>query len=465
MSGKETKKLAPTDPCLLCSKSGKMRDELGKLRATINDLILENSTLGRKLESYRRITDTPEAYHWLIDQVELFQGRCFETDDMLRAAEQDSAVKDQEIITLSEQLGEMQIANQLLEEKVDQLTPKGNVAQETQTQSKTFTDAQIRIYLKTIRENCRSIASEMGKYVKGQDEALYTIQKKLIAHFGGLRIRKPTVLLLNGPTGCGKTYTAEMLNGVLFRGLPISPELLEISGGDYQEGHLISNLGGTSKGYVGYGDEALFPKHVRNNPVFSLVMVDEVEKAHKKFFNYFLRPFDKGLLIDNQNDVHDMRWYVFMMTGNIGQHEAQVKANPIGLTADPGAVREKDKEDTIKQAIRKTFPPEFVNRVSASIHYDSLSPEATKEILKYQLAEINKRARADHDAIISLTEAAREQMLKLGFSRKKGARELHRVLEDYIEGEADLIDLLALKDTSQVTMHYEGGKFTYKKLM
>ncbi len=321
-------------------------------------------------------------------------------------------------------------------------------------------DDAIKKNCQILHKNSSTLVERMRKYVKGQDSALYTLKENLIAHFGGLGEDLPITFFLHGPTGCGKTYIAEVLSNILFKGSLIEPELLEINCSEYQEHHEISKLIGSPPGYVRSEEKGLIPRHIETNPVFSVVLLDEIEKAHKSLYNILLKPLDKGGIGDNSGNIHYCRKYIFIMTSNVGEHDAQ-RTKTIG-----GFGRENFQESrnsVIDKIIKETFPPEFRNRIDASVHFDYLNKEAIDDILEIELDNIDKRSRDVYGNKIVFSQYAKEKIIELGFSRETGARELKRTLKKYVQGSVKLIEVLEKGNMAYVD--YNKGEFVYESIL
>lgn len=443
------------------------------------------SALETKLKLYIDSLDQPELVPWLIEKVDSYQKEISKKQIKLDHERSAGKRNEKEIVRLNELLKHLKTEKNSfrksylewknwagrLEQDVKNLKLERDILdndydrcwQEESSRSKkskaAITEKDIKLYLKIIKDNCTYLEDKMAMYVKGQDNAITTIKKKLIAHFSGLREDIPTVFFLHGPTGVGKTYAVEILNKVLFKNLPIKPKLLVANMSEYYDDHLVSKLVGSPPGYVGYEDESLISKHVNSNPVFSIVLLDEMEKAHPGVYDFFLHMFDKGIVEDCQNNVHQVNKYIFFLTSNAGEHLAQQEKTIGGFAKD---TEQETRETVIGGAIQDIFSPEFRNRIGAKILFDFLTEEAIEDILDVEFDKINDRAYANYGNEIFLLKAARKRIKEIGFDKKTGARFLKRTLEEHIQGSSIVIDLL--EKGKNVFIDYKKDKFIYKTL-
>jgi ATP-dependent Clp protease ATP-binding subunit ClpC len=467
----------PLDPCIICSKKGvgKLRDEVAKERIKRRSLESQLGIVERKLSLYEKAAGHPRMVDWLVRQVEKFEREYFDVQRQFDEEKIQSSSLSDELSTLAERLKHTEtyrknaVKNteiykdrvEKLKEQIDSMRDKARKKGE-ESPIRTLTDEEVREYSRIIRKNISTIDTDMAKIVKGQERMLVQLKKKLVAGSSGLREDIPITMFLHGPTGCGKTYTVEVLNELLYKGLPVPPELMILNGGDYKARHEISKLKGSPPGYVGHDQDGKFVRHIKNNPVFSIVLIDEVEKAHPAFFEYLLRPLDKGDMEDGKNDTYRLNKYIVLMTSNIGEHFAERKKSISGFSSDFQKSQDEARKGNINEVVRSVFPPEFLNRINARLHFDFLSDEAINDILDLELEKINDRAFNEYTVEIDFTEDAKAKLIDLGFSRKYGARKLKRTIEDHIQGEEQLVQLL---DTSLfIIVDYKDDRFTYSPI-
>jgi ATP-dependent Clp protease ATP-binding subunit ClpC len=206
---------------------------------------------------------------------------------------------------------------------------------------------------------------------------------------------------------------------------------------DFQERHTVSRLTGAPPGYVGYEEGGRLTEAVRRRP-YQVVLFDEIEKAHPDVWNSLLQILDEGRLTDGQGHVVDFRNTVLIMTSNIGTRFAS-KGGTIGFQRPEDDVNGQEKElhREIREALKKTFRPEFLNRIDEVIIFHNLAPEHMLDIVDLQMSEIAERLR-DQNVEISLTDAARKWLANEGYDPQFGARPLRRTLQRHIENPLSL---------------------------
>jgi ATP-dependent Clp protease ATP-binding subunit ClpA len=270
--------------------------------------------------------------------------------------------------------------------------------------------------------NLKTLEEKMKLQVFGQDKAINTITDKILVARAGLKsLNKPVgSFLFLGPTGCGKTETARQLAKTL------GVELIRFDMSEYQEKHSISKLIGSPPGYVGYEDTTMgggmFINEIEKNP-HAVVLFDEVEKAHRDVSNMLLQVMDYGTVTGSNGKKADCRNITLVMTSNLGAEE--MERNNIGF----GPSERVGEDET---AMKKFFPPEFRNRLDATIRFDKLGKDTMKLIVKKFLAELNAMT-VEKNVEVNASDEALEFLIKKGFNSKMGARPLQRVIDDEIK--------------------------------
>lgn len=271
----------------------------------------------------------------------------------------------------------------------------------------------------------------LHKRVVGQDDAVKSVSRAVRRARAGLKDPKRPVgsFIFLGPTGVGKTELARALAEALFGD---ENALVRIDMSEYMEKHAVSRLVGAPPGYVGYDEGGQLTEAVRRKP-YSVVLLDEIEKAHPDVFNILLQVLEDGRLTDSKGRIVDFRNTVIIMTSNVGL--STIKAvGKVGFA--PGANQsgeeyEKMKE-RVEEALKRTFRPEFLNRIDESIVFHSLNREHIKEIVGLMLKEVSKRLE-EHEVYAQFSEATREKLVEVGFSEEYGARPLRREIQRRIE--------------------------------
>jgi len=265
----------------------------------------------------------------------------------------------------------------------------------------------------------------------GQDDAIRAVANAVRRARAGLQDPNRPIgsFIFLGPTGVGKTELARALAEFLFDD---EQAMVRIDMSEYQERHTVSRLVGAPPGYVGYEEGGQLTEAVRRKP-YSVVLFDEIEKAHPEVFNVLLQVLDDGRLTDGQGRVVDFRNTVLIMTSNLGTDFVK-KSGSLGfLRKGEDGAGEDPNNERIEKALKATFRPEFLNRIDEIIMFKPLEVEDVERIVDLQMREIQERV-AESGLAIKLTDAARRWLAREGFDRSFGARPLRRALQKHIEG-------------------------------
>jgi ATP-dependent Clp protease ATP-binding subunit ClpB len=285
-----------------------------------------------------------------------------------------------------------------------------------------WTGIPVTKLLSTESERLTHLEEELKKRVVGQDEALTALAKAIRRSRTGLGAKEKPIgsFLFLGPTGVGKTETAKALASILFSD---EHAITRIDMSEYQEAHSVARLIGAPPGYVGYEEGGQLTEAVRRKP-YSVVLIDEMEKAHPQVFNLFLQIFDEGRLTDSLGKTIDFKNAIIIMTSNLGSELI---------------LASKNKEETQKQItklLHNFFRPEFLNRIDATIIYNSLSQKDIVEITKLQLENVAKRL-SESGITLKINDDVVSYFSKIGYDPYFGARPLKRAIED------ELVDKIA----------------------
>ena len=265
-----------------------------------------------------------------------------------------------------------------------------------------------------------NLANELKKRVVGQGNAVELVSDAIIRSKAG--IKDPTKpigsFLFLGPTGVGKTELAKSLAAALFDN---EANMVRIDMSEYMEKHSVARLIGAPPGYVGYEEGGQLTEAVRRKP-YSVILFDEVEKAHPDVFNVLLQVLDDGRITDSQGRTVDFKNTIIIMTSNIGGAD---------IAAEGGNISDKVREEVMSE-LKAHFRPEFLNRIDETILFNALSRENIKGIVDLMLADLNKRL-ADREIRIELTDAAKEAVVEQGYDQVYGARPLKRYLQKNVE--------------------------------
>jgi len=266
------------------------------------------------------------------------------------------------------------------------------------------------------REKIIHLEENMKKRVKGQDEALKLVSEAIIRSRAGIKDPNRPIgsFIFLGPTGVGKTEVAKTLAYELFDD---ERHIIRIDMSEYMESHSVSRLVGAPPGYVGYDEGGQLTEAVRRNP-YSIVLFDEIEKAHKDVFNILLQILDDGRITDSQGRTVDFKNTIIIMTSNLGS-EFILENVP-------------DKDKLVMDELKRTFKPEFINRIDEIIMFKSLDKKTVYEILDKIISDIEKRL-DDKKIKLNLTSAAKDYIINNSFDEKYGARPIKRFVSRNLE--------------------------------
>lgn len=269
----------------------------------------------------------------------------------------------------------------------------------------------------TERDKILSMADSLANRVIGQDEAIQVVTEAIQRSRAGLNDPEQPIasLMFLGPTGVGKTELSKALNEFLFD----TEDMIRIDMSEYMEKHTVSRLIGAPPGYVGYEEGGQLTDAVRRRP-YSVILLDEVEKAHPEVFNVFLQLLDDGRVTDSKGTVVNFRNTVVIFTSNIGSQDIlEVK--------DKDEMRQK-----VEQAMKDHFRPEFLNRIDETVIFNSLDANNLRDIVKIEVKKLEKRL-ADRQITMSMTDAALDHIANAGFDPIYGARPLKRAIQRELE--------------------------------
>jgi ATP-dependent Clp protease ATP-binding subunit ClpC len=306
--------------------------------------------------------------------------------------------------------------------------------------------------LESERQNLRTLEGDLRKRVIGQDEAITAVAKAIRRSRAGLKDPKRPIgsFLFLGPTGVGKTELAKALAAELFGG---EENLIRLDMSEYMEPHTVSRLFGSPPGYVGHDDGGQLTEQVRRRP-YSVILLDEVEKAHPEVFNSLLQIMDDGRLTDGQGRTVDFKNTVVIMTSNVGSEDLKRAAN-MGFLVKTGGNTEHDAiRSKALENLKRVFRPEFINRIDQIVVFHSLGKTELYRIIDLMLDQVNKRLQEQHIKLVVSNEV-REHLLKEGFDEEYGARPLRRAIQTYVDdtlADALLADEITSDQTVVLTM-------------
>ena len=308
----------------------------------------------------------------------------------------------------------------------------------------------------------KGMKEELQSKVIAQDNAIEKLSKAILRSRVGLQNpNKPIgTFMFLGPTGVGKTLLAKELAKFMFG---TADALIRVDMSEYMEKFTVSRLVGAPPGYVGYEEGGQLTEKVRRRP-YSIVLLDEIEKAHTDVFNLLLQVMDEGRLTDSYGRTVDFRNTVLIMTSNVGTRELKEFGAGIGFNKDQRTGDKEYSRSVTQKALNKRFAPEFINRIDEIINFDQLQLDAIVKIVDLELSQIVRRV-TELGYTIELTNEAKEFLAGKGYDIQYGARPLKRALQSYIEDEiSELLLCGTLKQGDHIIVEVESGsdklKFT-----
>lgn len=287
-------------------------------------------------------------------------------------------------------------------------------------------------------EQLRTMAEHLRKRIIGQDKAVETIVRAIQRSRLGLRDPKRPIgtFFFLGPTGVGKTYLAQCLAEEMFGS---RDAIIRFDMSEYMEKHTVSLLVGAPPGYVAHEDGGKLTEAVRRKP-YSIILFDEIEKAHPDIFNILLQVLDEGRLTDRQGHSVDFRNTVIILTSNVGTRQVQEFGAGIGF--ESANMDQKEINRTLLKALQKQFPPEFVNRIDNVITFEPLSRETIARIVQIEVSLLQQRLKAQGHQLVVSADATGE-LVERSYDPKNGARPIKRAVQTYLED--PLTDVLLRK--------------------
>jgi ATP-dependent Clp protease ATP-binding subunit ClpB len=417
------------------------RDRLQKLEKELSELKTEADTLKARwlaekqalqkiqnlreqIEQVRRDIERAERQYDLNRAAELKYGRLPELEKQLASA----------VAQVEQTKGERLVKEEVGEEEIAQVVSR-------------WTGIPVSKLMEGEKQKLLHLAEELHKRVVGQDEAVQAVAEAVIRARSGLKDPNRPIgsFIFLGPTGVGKTELARALAEALFDD---EKAMVRIDMSEYQEKHTVSRLIGAPPGYVGYEEGGQLTEAVRRRP-YSVILFDEIEKAHHDVFNVLLQVLDDGRLTDGQGRTVDFKNTIVIMTSNIGsQRILQYRG------AFEGELYERMKQAVFEE-LRRHFRPEFLNRVDEIIVFHSLTEADLTRIVDIQVRRLQDRLQ-DRKITLQLTPAAKKFLVEVGYDPSFGARPLKRAIQREIETPlARLLLIGEIRDGDTVTVDHE----------
>src|SRR6056297_3557026 len=351
------------------------------------------------------------------------------------------------------ELNDLQKELEETKEKIEDIEGDFNVLKEEVTAEdiaeivSSWTDIPVQELMEDEREKLVHLEEELAKRVVGQNEAITAVSNAIRRSRTGLQdIDRPLgSFIFMGPTGVGKTELAKTLAAYLFDD---EKNLIRLDMSEYMERHAVAKLIGSPPGYVGFEEGGQLTERIRRQP-YSVILLDEIEKAHQDVFNILLQILDDGILTDSQGNEVNFKNTVIIMTSNIGSEYIQDLEN------------EEEMRKRVTEALKGNFRPEFLNRVDEKIIFHSLSKENLLDIVEIKINDLRKKL-SERDLKIEVTKEAKEEIMELGYDPTFGARPINRAIQKYLK------DPMAMKmlegiinEGDKVTIDYR-NKFIFK---
>ncbi len=434
---REIEKLLVEKEALLMEKNKKNEPRLKEIEKEIADLEEKKRKLESQFENEKRVFKDIAQIKEDIEKLRVEADRAKREGNFNKAAEIEYGqipTLEKKLQELNEQWERMQESGTLLKNSVDEEMIANIVSK--------WTGIPVAKMLQSEKEKILHVEDELRKEVVGQERAIKAVARAIKRNKAGLSDQNRPIgsFMFLGPTGVGKTQTAKTLAKFLF---DTEKALIRIDMSEYMEKHAVSRLVGAPPGYVGYEEGEQLTEAVRRKP-YSVILFDEIEKAHPDVFNILLQVLDDGRLTDNKGVTVDFRNTIIIMTSNIASDKIMEFRDPV------------DREAAVKDELKKYFKPEFLNRLDDIIIFNPLTQEAIVEIVGIMFRAIEEKLK-ERDIKVELTEAAKQLIAKAGFDPVYGARPLKRALYDLVEDNlAELILSDKVKEGDQVVFDAEG---------
>ena len=400
-------------------------EKLRNLSMEISNLNEERNRLKSKWQSEKNVVESIQA------EVKNIESYKFEAEQAERAGDYGKVAElrygkiksaERHVEELKQQLKELQVDSAMINEEVDSEQIAEIVAK--------WTGIPVTRMLQSERERLLNLETELHKRVVGQDEAIEVISNAIRRNRTGLSDSKRPIgsFIFLGTTGVGKTELAKSLAEVLFDDENM---MVRIDMSEYQERHSVSRLIGAPPGYVGYDESGQLTEAVRRKP-YSIVLFDEIEKAHPDVFNILLQVLEDGRLTDNKGRVADFKNTIIIMTSNMGSNVIQEKLANIDEINSEYIIEETKNE--VLELLKKSMRPEFLNRIDEIIMFRPLTQKQIKDVVRIQMNNVAKTLEAN-DILISTTDEAINELARLGYDPTMGARPVKRVIQRQVLNE------------------------------
>lgn len=423
---------------------------IGEELANLND---KRSDLRSKWQAEKEVVEKIQNNKKLIEDYKLEADRAERNGDFGKVAElRYGKIKEAEnkVEELQKQLQELQGGNPMINEEVG--------AEEIAEIVSKWTGIPVSRMLQSEREKLLKLEAELHTRVVGQDIAIEAIADAIRRSRAGLQDERRPIgsFIFLGTTGVGKTELAKALAEFLFNN---ENAMVRIDMSEYQERHSVSRLIGAPPGYVGYDESGQLTEAVRRKP-YSVVLLDEIEKAHPDVFNILLQVLDDGRLTDNKGRVVDFKNTIIIMTSNIGSHIIQENFSKLSDENESQIIDSTRME--VMDLLKKTIRPEFLNRIDETIMFTPLNKKEIRDIVSLMFRQVQKML-AKNNLRIEITEGAIDKLAALGYDPQFGARPLKRVIQKRVLNELSKMILAGeVSSEKEVLIDNDNGTFSFK---
>ena len=424
------------------------KDRLVKLEKEVGDLKSQADALQAAWETENAQIQKQRALRTEIEETKLAIDRAEREYDLNKAAELKYGKllgQEKQLKILEEEAQKSMGGPRLIKEVVD--------AEDIGAVVSRWTGVPVAKLMEGEKHKLLELGKELHKRVIGQDQAVIAVADSILRARSGLKDPAKPIgsFLFLGPTGVGKTELARALAECLFDD---ERALIRLDMSEYQEKHTISRLVGAPPGYIGHEDGGQLTEAVRRKP-FSVLLFDEIEKAHHDVFNILLQVLDDGRLTDGQGRVVDFKNTLIILTSNIGSQKIlQFKGTHVGEVFDR-------MESAVTEELKKHFRPEFLNRIDDTIVFHGLTMKDLGQILDIQMNRLRKRL-AERQITLTVSEQVKEKLVEIGYEPAFGARPLKRTIQK--EMETPIARKLlegSIRDGQEILVGLEGDKLTF----
>ena len=426
-------------------KDAASKQRMEKIEKQLSDLREESGVLRTQWENEKRVIKEIQGISAKIDHARVEEQSAQREGNLGKVAEiRYGLIREceQKLKQKHQELQELQKSKSLLNEEVD--------ADDIATVVSKWTGIPVTRMLEGEKEKLLKMEERLGERVVGQEEAIKAVSNGIRRARAGLQDpnRPIGTFLFLGPTGVGKTELCKALAAFLFDN---ENAMVRIDMSEFMEQHSVARLIGAPPGYVGYEEGGRLTEAIRRRP-YSVILFDEIEKAHRDVFNVLLQVFDDGRLTDGRGRTVDFKNTIIVMTSNIASQWIQ------DLT---GPENEEELRKMVKQALKESFRPEFLNRIDETIIFHGLSKELIKQVADILLKELQKRM-AKHNFGLVVADKVKEKLVQEGFDPHFGARPLKRIIQQLIENPLS-IEILEGKfaEGSEISADMKNGKVVF----